>query len=289
MEMKQLLIEDATTEDFVRVKETFEKCILTLLPDKVNRFVYIREENFEGLTTYIKKTITDEIISTGEFVIEDTIKPLDPSEPIPEKYPAYFQKLISIVSKIMIILESPDTHYKWLSVISKSQHAASMLELEDHTLMVAFTNTARSVKDLKMTLHVPSEERQDKLQAIDFHYSPENDITFTSCKLGAPIMEVYLETTVNQEDPETKEIKPVDGVHVITVAYGDPGSMYHDIVLQLADLSSFKKMSVTVRRYMEDNPQLVEVQSLEELKNAIFSMQAEMNWYGVIESSQTQK
>jgi hypothetical protein len=53
-------------------------------------------------------------------------------------------------------------------------------------------------------------------------------------------MEVYLETTVNQEDPETKEIKPVDGVHVITVAYGDPGSMYHDIVLQLADLSSFK-------------------------------------------------
>ena len=156
-------------------------------------------------------------------------------------------------------------------------------------LMIAFTNTARTVKDLKMTLHVPSEERQDKLQAIDFHYSPENDITFTSCKLGAPVMEVYLETTVNQEDPETKEIKPVDGVHVITVAYGDPGSMYHDIVLQLADLSSFKKMSVTVRRYMEDNPQLVEVKSLEELKNAVFSMQAEMNWYGVIESSQTQK
>ena len=40
---------------------------------------------------------------------------------------------------------------------------------------------------------------------------------------------------------------------------------------------------------MEDNPQLVEVQSLEELKNAVFSMQDEMNWYGVIESSQTQK
>ena len=54
--MKQLLIEDATTEDFVRVKETFEKCILALLPDKVDRFVYIREENFEGLTTHIKKT-----------------------------------------------------------------------------------------------------------------------------------------------------------------------------------------------------------------------------------------
>jgi hypothetical protein len=288
MEMKQLLVENATTEDFLRVKETFEKCIQALIPE-INRFIYIREEKFEALTSYVKKIVTDELIASGEFVVEDTIKSLDPKESVPEKYQAYMTRLIGIIGKIMIILESPDTHYKWLSVISKSQHAASLIELEDKNLMIAFTNTARTVKDLKMTLHVPSEERQDKLQAIDFHYSPENDITFTSCKLGAPVMEVYLETTVNQEDPETKEIKPVDGVHVITVAYGDPGSMYHDIVLQLADLSSFKKMSVTVRRYMEDNPQLVEVQSLEELKNAVFSMQAEMNWYGVIESSQTQK
>ena len=288
MEMKQLLVENATTEDFLRVKETFEKCIQALIPE-INRFIYIREEKFEALTSYVKKLVTDELIAAGEFVVEDTIKPLDPKEAAPEKYQAYMTRLIGIIGKIMIILESPDTHYKWLSVISKSQHAASLIELEDKNLMIAFTNTARTVKDLKMTLHVPSEERQDKLQAIDFHYSPENDITFTSCKLGAPIMEIYLETTVNQEDPETKEIKPVDGVHVITVAYGDPGSMYHDIVLQLADLSSFKKMSVTVRRYMEDNPQLVEVKSLEELKNAVFSMQAEMNWYGVIESSQTQK
>lgn len=286
--MKQLLVENATTEDFLRVKETFEKCIQALIPE-INRFIYIREEKFEALTSYVKKIVTDELIAAGEFVVEDTIKPLDPKEAVPEKYQAYMTRLIGIIGKIMIILESPDTHYKWLSVISKSQHAASLIELEDKNLMIAFTNTARTVKDLKMTLHVPSEERQDKLQAIDFHYSPENDITFTSCKLGAPVMEVYLETTVNQEDPETKEIKPVDGVHVITVAYGDPGSMYHDIVLQLADLSSFKKMSVTVRRYMEDNPQLVEVKSLEELKNAVFSMQAEMNWYGVIESSQTQK
>ena len=288
MEMKQLLVENATTEDFLRVKETFEKCIQALIPE-INRFIYIREEKFEALTSYVKKIVTDELITAGEFIVEDTIKPLDPKEAVPEKYQAYMTRLIGIIGKIMIILESPDTHYKWLSVISKSQHAASLIELEDKNLMIAFTNTARTVKDLKMTLHVPSEERQDKLQAIDFHYSPENDITFTSCKLGAPVMEVYLETTVNQEDPETKEIKPVDGVHVITVAYGDPGSMYHDIVLQLADLSSFKKMSVTVRRYMEDNPQLVEVKSLEELKNAVFSMQAEMNWYGVIESSQTQK
>ena len=288
MEMKQLLVENATTEDFLRVKETFEKCIQALIPE-INRFIYIREEKFEALTSYVKKIVTDELIASGEFVVEDTIKPLDPKEAVPEKYQAYMTRLIGIIGKIMIILESPDTHYKWLSVISKSQHAASLIELEDKNLMIAFTNTARTVKDLKMTLHVPSEERQDKLQAIDFHYSPENDITFTSCKLGAPVMEVYLETTVNQEDPETKEIKPVDGVHVITVAYGDPGSMYHDIVLQLADLSSFKKLSVTVRRYMEDNPQLVEVKSLEELKNAVFSMQAEMNWYGVIESSQTQK
>jgi hypothetical protein len=288
MEMKQLLVENATTEDFLRVKETFEKCIQALIPE-INRFIYIREEKFEALTSYVKKLVTDELIASGEFVVEDTIKSLDPKESVPEKYQAYMTRLIGIIGKIMIILESPDTHYKWLSVISKSQHAASLIELEDKNLMIAFTNTARTVKDLKMTLHVPSEERQDKLQAIDFHYSPENDITFTSCKLGAPVMEVYLETTVNQEDPETKEIKPVDGVHVITVAYGDPGSMYHDIVLQLADLSSFKKMSVTVRRYMEDNPQLVEVQSLEELKNAVFSMQDEMNWYGVIESSQTQK
>lgn len=288
MEMKQLLVENATTEDFLRVKETFEKCIQALIPE-INRFIYIREEKFEALTSYVKKIVTDELIASGEFVVEDTIKPLDPKEAVPEKYQAYMTRLIGIIGKIMIILESPDTHYKWLSVISKSQHAASLIELEDKNLMIAFTNTARTVKDLKMTLHVPSEERQDKLQAIDFHYSPENDITFTSCKLGAPIMEVYLETTVNQEDPETKEIKPVDGVHVITVAYGDPGSMYHDIILQLADLSSFKKMSVTVRRHMEDNPQLVEVQSLEELKNAVFSMQDEMNWYGVIESSQTQK
>lgn len=288
MEMKQLLVENATTEDFLRVKETFEKCIQALIPE-INRFIYIREEKFEALTSYVKKIITDELIASGEFVVEDTIKPLDPKEAAPEKYQAYMTRLIGIISKIMIILESPDTHYKWLSVISKSQHAASLIELEDKNLMIAFTNTARTVKDLKMTLHVPSEERQDKLQAIDFHYSPENDITFTSCKLGAPVMEVYLETTVNQEDPETKEIKPVDGVHVITVAYGDPGSMYHDIILQLADLSSFKKMSITVRRYMEDNPQLVEVKSLEELKNAVFSMQAEMNWYGIIESSQTQK
>ena len=286
--MKQLLVENATTEDFLRVKETFEKCIQALIPE-INRFIYIREEKFEALTSYVKKIVTDELITAGEFIVEDTIKPLDPKEAVPEKYQAYMTRLIGIIGKIMIILESPDTHYKWLSVISKSQHAASLIELEDKNLMIAFTNTARTVKDLKMTLHVPSEERQDKLQAIDFHYSPENDITFTSCKLGAPVMEVYLETTVNQEDPETKEIKPVDGVHVITVAYGDPGSMYHDIVLQLADLSSFKKMSVTVRRYMEDNPQLVEVKSLEELKNAVFSMQAEMNWYGVIESSQTQK
>ena len=286
--MKQLLVENATTEDFLRVKETFEKCIQALIPE-INRFIYIREEKFEALTSYVKKIVTDELITAGEFVVEDTIKPLDPKEAVPEKYQAYMTRLIGIIGKIMIILESPDTHYKWLSVISKSQHAASLIELEDKNLMIAFTNTARTVKDLKMTLHVPSEERQDKLQAIDFHYSPENDITFTSCKLGAPVMEVYLETTVNQEDPETKEIKPVDGVHVITVAYGDPGSMYHDIVLQLADLSSFKKLSVTVRRYMEDNPQLVEVKSLEELKNAVFSMQAEMNWYGVIESSQTQK
>ena len=286
--MKQLLVENATTEDFLRVKETFEKCIQALIPE-INRFIYIREEKFEALTSYVKKIVTDELIAAGEFVVEDTIKPLDPKEAAPEKYQAYMTRLIGIIGKIMIILESPDTHYKWLSVISKSQHAASLIELEDKNLMIAFTNTARTVKDLKMTLHVPSEERQDKLQAIDFHYSPENDITFTSCKLGAPVMEVYLETTVNQEDPETKEIKPVDGVHVITLAYGDPGSMYHDIVLQLADLSSFKKMSVTVRRYMEDNPQLVEVKSLEELKNAVFSMQAEMNWYGVIESSQTQK
>lgn len=286
--MKQLLVENATTEDFLRVKETFEKCIQALIPE-INRFIYIREEKFEALTSYVKKIITDELIASGEFVVEDTIKPLDPKEAAPEKYQAYMTRLIGIISKIMIILESPDTHYKWLSVISKSQHAASLIELEDKNLMIAFTNTARTVKDLKMTLHVPSEERQDKLQAIDFHYSPENDITFTSCKLGAPVMEVYLETTVNQEDPETKEIKPVDGVHVITVAYGDPGSMYHDIILQLADLSSFKKMSITVRRYMEDNPQLVEVKSLEELKNAVFSMQAEMNWYGIIESSQTQK
>lgn len=288
MEMKQLLVENATTEDFLRVKETFEKCIQALIPE-INRFIYIREEKFEALTSYVKKIVTDELIASGEFVVEDTIKSLDPKESVPEKYQAYMTRLIGIIGKIMIILESPDTHYKWLSVISKSQHAASLIELEDKNLMIAFTNTARTVKDLKMTLHVPSEERQDKLQAIDFHYSPENDITFTSCKLGAPIMEVYLETTVNQEDPETKEIKPVDGVHVITVAYGDPGSMYHDIILQLADLSSFKKMSVTVRRHMEDNPQLVEVQSLEELKNAVFSMQDEMNWYGVIESSQTQK
>lgn len=286
--MKQLLVENATTEDFLRVKETFEKCIQALIPE-INRFIYIREEKFEALTSYVKKIITDELIASGEFVVEDTIKPLDPKEAAPEKYQAYMTRLIGIISKIMIILESPDTHYKWLSVISKSQHAASLIELEDKNLMIAFTNTARTVKDLKMTLHVPSEERQDKLQAIDFHYSPENDITFTSCKLGAPVMEVYLETTVNQEDPETKEIKPVDGVHVITVAYGDPGSMYHDIILQLADLSSFKKMSITVRRYMEDNPQLVEVKSLEELKNAVFSMQAEMSWYGIIESSQTQK
>lgn len=286
--MKQLLVENATTEDFLRVKETFEKCIQALIPE-INRFIYIREEKFEALTSYVKKIVTDELIASGEFVVEDTIKSLDPKEAVPEKYQAYMTRLIGIIGKIMIILESPDTHYKWLSVISKSQHAASLIELEDKNLMIAFTNTARTVKDLKMTLHVPSEERQDKLQAIDFHYSPENDITFTSCKLGAPIMEVYLETTVNQEDPETKEIKPVDGVHVITVAYGDPGSMYHDIILQLADLSSFKKMSVTVRRHMEDNPQLVEVQSLEELKNAVFSMQDEMNWYGVIESSQTQK
>ena len=286
--MKQLLVENATTEDFLRVKETFEKCIQALIPE-INRFIYIREEKFEALTSYVKKIVTDELIAAGEFVVEDTIKPLDPKEAVPEKYQAYMTRLIGIIGKIMIILESPDTHYKWLSVISKSQHAASLIELEDKNLMIAFTNTARTVKDLKMTLHVPSEERQDKLQAIDFHYSPENDITFTSCKLGAPVMEVYLETTVNQEDPETKEIKPVDGVHVITVAYGDPGSMYHDIVLQLADLSSFKKMSITVRRYIEDNPQLVEVKSLEELKNAVFSMQAEMNWYGVIESSQTQK
>ena len=286
--MKQLLVENATTEDFLRVKETFEKCIQALIPE-INRFIYIREEKFEALTSYVKKIVTDELIASGEFVVEDTIKSLDPKEAVPEKYQAYMTRLIGIIGKIMIILESPDTHYKWLSVISKSQHAASLIELEDKNLMIAFTNTARTVKDLKMTLHVPSEERQDKLQAIDFHYSPENDITFTSCKLGAPIMEVYLETTVNQEDPETKEIKPVDGVHVITVSYGDPGSMYHDIILQLADLSSFKKMSVTVRRHMEDNPQLVEVQSLEELKNAVFSMQDEMNWYGVIESSQTQK
>ena len=286
--MKQLLVENATTEDFLRVKETFEKCIQALIPE-INRFIYIREEKFEALTSYVKKIVTDELITAGEFIVEDTIKPLDPKEAVSEKYQAYMTRLIGIIGKIMIILESPDTHYKWLSVISKSQHAASLIELEDKNLMIAFTNTARTVKDLKMTLHVPSEERQDKLQAIDFHYSPENDITFTSCKLGAPVMEVYLETTVNQEDPETKEIKPVDGVHVITVAYGDPGSMYHDIVLQLADLSSFKKLSVTVRRYMEDNPQLVEVKSLEELKNAVFSMQAEMNWYGIIESSQTQK
>ena len=288
MEMKQLLVENATTEDFLRVKETFEKCIQALIPE-INRFIYIREEKFEALTSYVKKIVTDELITAGEFIVEDTIKPLDPKEAVPEKYQAYMTRLIGIIGKIMIILESPDTHYKWLSVISKSQHAASLIELEDKNLMIAFTNTARTVKDLKMTLHVPSEERQDKLQAIDFHYSPENDITFTSCKLGAPVMEVYLETTVNQEDPETKEIKPVDGVHVIIVAYGDPGSMYHDIVLQLADLSSFKKISVTVIRYMEDNPQLVEVKSLEELKNAVFSMQAEMNWYGIIESSQTQK
>lgn len=48
-------------------------------------------------------------------------------------------------------------------------------------------------------------------------------------------------------------------------------------------------MEICIRRFQEDNPQLIPVDGLEDLKKKVFNLQSQMRWYGVIESSKDTK
>lgn len=284
MDYKQILVEDITSEELdSELKPIFEKLVHSVVPS-VKRIIYVTEDHLQSLHSYIRGIICKEFVEAGEFVEADFVKDGE------GRYPEFISRLKGIVETNLIVVESKDTHYKWLSVISKSQSAAALIEFSDKDLMIVFSNLGRTLKKWNMTLHIPSEEREDMLSAIDLHFNKDKqEVSFTNCKLGAPILEVYVSAKIEVEDPETKEKGEQIGVHVLKIAYGDPGSMYHDIILQLSNFSKFENISLAIRRYQEDNPQVMEVNSLEELKDMTFGLQAQMGWYGILESSQQTK
>lgn len=291
MEMKQVILENVSIDEFSRVLEMYEGFIKAQMSE-VKRFFHIREEHLGGLATHIKGIIVEEFKEQGLFTDEDMKKT---PENEPPRYKEFMNALMEIVKSSMIIMVSSETNFKWFATISKSQSMAAHLELEDKTLMIAFSNTARTIGEYNMTLHVPSEQSLDKLEAIDLHFNKDTkEVNFTSCKLGAPIMELYIhgEQTIpskeKNEDGSTS-LEIIKGVHVLTIAYGDAGSMYHDILLQLCDMTPFEKMEICIRRFQEDNPQLIPVDGLEDLKEKVFNLQSQMRWYGIIESSKDTK
>ena len=291
MDYKQIFIEGCSAEELSDIISVFTNFVSQLMkdtPTPVNNVIEVTEEDLESLHMYLKKRIISDLRKKEVLPAYDDSVMLDPTS---EGYKESIKAVENVLKETLILVVSKHTNYKWISPINADQATASRITIPDDKLMIAFCNTARHIKKYDMSLHIPSEEDESKMSAIDFHFSKDmNEISFTSCQLGAPIIEVYVGATISgeiQEDGTKTEDKK--GIHVMRIPYGDPGSMYHDILVQLSGFREFESIQICIRRFQQDNPQLIDVNGLEDLKNKVFALQSTMNWYGVIESSNNKK
>lgn len=221
-----------------------------------------------------------------EVVTQEMIDVIKERNRIKRKpYDDFSEKLSTIMKysrdTLLLVVESLKTQLKWFSVISNNAYHMTNITYTDTDLIKVFVNMSRRLKVYDTTLHIPNDETEDKLSAIDVHYYAATEtIGMTNCRMGAPIIEVYVSNPMKDKDGNDAR-----GYHVIQVSYGDAGSMYDDIIMQLADIAEYDRIEIAIIRSKDTSPEVIEVKSLLDLKTRVFAMQADMRWYGLIEST----
>lgn len=316
MKYQHILFENVKTEEEIQeIKKTLEFTIKAVTPE-IEEILYVTEEDMVNLNGKIKVHFTKQLLEQGLVKLEDTKCPELEHVPtltiIPEggvsedseivtqemideikernrikrkPYDDFLEKLSTVMKysakTLLLVVESLNTQLKWFSIISKNAYHMTDIEYSDTNLIKVFVNMSKRLKVYDTTLHIPNDETEDKLSAIDIHYSAVTEtIGMTNCRMGAPIIEVYV--SVAMKDADGKDAR---GYHVIRVPYGDAGSMYDDIIMQLADIAKYDRLEIAIVRSKDIEPEVIEVKSLLDLKIKVFAMQADMKWYGLIEST----